>query len=45
MNLGTVKTADLEKVAACEPDIIFIGGRLSYVYDDLSAIAPLFIWQ
>lgn len=41
MNLGTVKTADLEKVAACEPDIIFIGGRLSSVYDDLSAIAPV----
>ena len=41
MNLGTVKTADLEKVAACEPDIIFIGGRLSSVYEDLSAIAPV----
>ena len=26
---------------ACEPDIIFIGGRLSSVYDDLSAIAPV----
>ena len=25
-NLGTVKTADLERVAACEPDLIFIGG-------------------
>lgn len=41
MNLGTVKTADLEKVAACDPDIIFIGGRLSSVYSDLSAIAPV----
>lgn len=40
-NLGTVKTADLEKVAACEPDIIFIGGRLSSVYADLEAIAPV----
>ena len=40
-NLGTVKTADLEKVAACDPDIIFIGGRLSSIYDDLSAIAPV----
>ena len=29
MNLGTVKTADLEKVAACEPDIIFIEGQSS----------------
>lgn len=41
MNLGTVKSADLEKVAACEPDIIFIGGRLSSVYTDLEAIAPV----
>lgn len=41
MNLGTVKTADLEKVAACNPDIIFIGGRLSSVYTDLEAIAPV----
>ena len=41
MNLGTVKTADLEKVAASEPDIIFIGGRLSSVYADLEAIAPV----
>ena len=40
-NLGTVKTADLEKVAACEPDVIFIGGRLSSVYADLEAIAPV----
>ncbi len=41
MNLGTVKTADLESVAACEPDIIFIGGRLSAAYTDLEAIAPV----
>lgn len=41
MNLGTVKTADLEKVAACEPDVIFIGGRLASVYKDLEAIAPV----
>ena len=34
MNLGTVKTADLEKVAACEPDIIFIGGS-NYVVGEL----------
>ena len=26
---------------ACEPDIIFIGGRLSASYDDLSQIAPV----
>ena len=40
-NLGSVKTADLEQVAACEPDIIFIGGRLSSMYADLEAIAPV----
>lgn len=40
-NLGTIKTADLVEVAACEPDIIFIGGRLSSVYDDLTKIAPV----
>ena len=40
-NLGTIKTADLEKVAACEPDIIFIGGRLASTYADLEAIAPV----
>ena len=41
VNLGTVKTADLEKAALCEPDVIFIGGRLSSIYDDLNAIAPV----
>ena len=40
-NLGTIKTADLEAVMACEPDIIFIGGRLSSSYDILSEIAPV----
>lgn len=41
VNLGNVKTADLEKVAACEPDVIFIGGRLSRIYAELEAIAPV----
>ena len=40
-NLGTIKTADMEAVMACEPDIIFIGGRLSKSYDALSEIAPV----
>lgn len=40
-NLGTIKEADMEAVMACEPDIIFIGGRLSKSYDDLSEIAPV----
>lgn len=40
-NLGTIKEADLEAVMECEPDIIFIGGRLSGSYDALSEIAPV----
>ena len=40
MNLGNVKTADMEAVMGCEPDIIFAGGRLTSVYDELSEIAP-----
>ena len=39
--LGTIKEADLEAVMKCEPDIIFIGGRLSKSYDILSEIAPV----
>lgn len=30
-NLGNIKEADMEAVMACEPDIIFIGGRLSEI--------------
>ena len=40
-NLGTIKEADLEAVMACEPDVIFISGRLSSSYDALSEIAPV----
>lgn len=40
-NLGTIKEADLEAVMACEPDVIFIGGRLSSAYGALSEIAPV----
>lgn len=40
-NLGTIKEADLEAVMACEPDVIFIGGRLSKNYDALSEIATV----
>ena len=39
-NLGTIKEADLEAVMACEPDVIFIGGRLASSYDALS-VAPV----
>ena len=31
----------MEAVMACEPDIIFIGGRLSKSYDALCEIAPV----
>lgn len=40
-NLGTIKEADMEAVMSVEPDIIFIGGRLSKKYDELSKIAPV----
>ena len=40
-NLGTIKEADLEAVMSCEPDVIFVGGRLSSSYDALSEIAPV----
>lgn len=39
--LGTIKEADMEAVMASEPDIIFIGGRLSASYEALSEIAPV----
>ncbi len=39
--LGTIKEADLEAVMESEPDVIFIGGRLSASYDALSEIAPV----
>lgn len=40
-NIGTIKEADLEAVMKCEPDVIFIGGRLAASYDALSEIAPV----
>lgn len=40
-NIGTIKEPDMEAVMAVEPDVIFIGGRLSGVYDELSQIAPV----
>lgn len=42
-NLGTIKEADLEAVMSAEPDVIFIGGRLSASYDALSEIAPVIL--
>ena len=40
-NLGTIIEADMDAVMECEPDVIFIGGRLSASYDALSEIAPV----
>lgn len=40
-NLGTIKEADMEAVMECDPDVIFIGGRLASSYDALSEIAPV----
>lgn len=41
IDLGTLKEVDMEALMASEPDIIFIGGRLSAQYDALSKIAPV----
>lgn len=40
-NLGTLKEVDFEKLMSSEPEIIFISGRLSGSYDELSKIAPV----
>lgn len=40
-NIGTIKEADLEAVMACDPDVIFIGGRLASSYEALTEIAPV----
>lgn len=41
VNLGTLKEVDMEALMSSEPEIIFIGGRLSAQYDALSRIAPV----
>lgn len=41
LNLGTIKEASMETVMECEPDVIFIGGRLAGSYEALSEIAPV----
>lgn len=45
VNLGTIKTADMEAVMECQPQLIFIGGRLASSYDALSRIAPVVYLQ
>lgn len=42
-NLGNVKEADMEAVMESDPEIIFIGGRMSAMYDELVKIAPVYI--
>ncbi|MDE7319117.1 MAG: ABC transporter substrate-binding protein [Lachnospiraceae bacterium] len=41
VNVGTVKTPDLEAVMSCRPDIIFMAGRAAEYYDALTEIAPV----
>lgn len=41
INLGNVKTASMENLYKCEPDIIFIGGRLAAQYAEFEEIAPV----
>ncbi|MGN0348054.1 MAG: siderophore ABC transporter substrate-binding protein [Roseburia sp.] len=43
LNLGTVKEADMEALLESEPDVIFIGGRMSAIYDELVKIAPVYM--
>ncbi|PAD38790.1 siderophore ABC transporter substrate-binding protein [Terribacillus sp. 7520-G] len=39
-NVGGLKEPDLEKIAEMQPDVIFISGRQSDYYDQLSELAP-----
>ena len=40
-NVGNIKIPDVEAVNNVDPDVIFIGGRLTSYYDELSQIAPV----
>ena len=39
-DVGTLKSIDFEKVAAAQPDVIFISGRQSAFYEELKEITP-----
>lgn len=41
VNLGSIKEADMEALMECEPEIIFMGGRMSDSYDAFCEIAPV----
>lgn len=43
IHLGTVKEPDMEAVMESEPDVIFIGGRMSSMYEELVKIAPVYM--
>lgn len=45
VNLGSVKEVDMEALNALEPDMIFIGGRLSSEYENINAIAPTYLLE
>ncbi|MGM9637692.1 MAG: siderophore ABC transporter substrate-binding protein [Eubacteriales bacterium] len=40
-NIGTIKEADMEALFLCEPDLIFMSGRMSDYYDSFKDIAPV----
>lgn len=39
-NIGSLKEPDFDKISEIKPDVIFISGRQSQVYDQLAEIAP-----
>lgn len=39
-NIGSMKEPDFEAIAAADPDLIIISGRVADSYDELSEIAP-----
>lgn len=41
VKLGSVKEVDMELLMGCEPEIIFMGGRMAESYDALNEIAPV----
>lgn len=41
VNAGTVKEVDMEALMEAQPEVIFIGGRLSSQYEALEKIAPV----
>lgn len=41
VNLGSIKEADMEALMECEPEIIFMGGRMSDSYEAFCEIAPV----